>query len=253
MPIIDVHAHVGPWPFHMDNGDAAYNLRLMDRYGIDLQLVSAAEAVVYDAVAGNAALRDVLAWHPRLLGYAVVNPNRIEESAEDLRRCLATGRFVGAKIHTTYPGRLIGSHEMSEAFDVVAEAGVPLLLHAWGPEVALLPELLASRPGLRIIVGHAGGDAWREAAGAAAECDRLYLEHCRTVTDAGRIAYARESGVPVERLLFGTDSTLIDPCWSLGVIRDAGFSADELERVLWRNAVDLFGLTEPFPPRRAFP
>src|SRR6185312_7666179 len=68
MPIIDVHAHVGPWPFHMDTGDAGFNLRLMDRYGIDLQLVSAAEAVVYDAVAGNAALREVLAVHPRLLG-----------------------------------------------------------------------------------------------------------------------------------------------------------------------------------------
>ncbi|MEU4498278.1 amidohydrolase family protein [Streptomyces sp. NPDC023998] len=247
MPIIDVHAHVGPWPFHMDTGDAGFNLRLMDRYGIDLQLVSAAEAVVYDAVAGNAALREVLAVHPRLLGYAVVNPNRIEASAEDLRRCLDTGRFVGAKIHTHYPGRLIGSREMGEAFDVIAEAGVPLLLHTWGPEVALLPSLLADRPGLRVIVGHAGGDAWREAAHAAAACDRLYLEHCRTVTDTGRIAFAREAGVPVERLLFGTDSTLIDPCVALGVVRDAGFAPAELERVLWRNAVDLFGLELPQP------
>lgn len=242
MPIIDVHAHVGPWPFHMDTGDAAFNLRLMDRYGIDLQVVSSAEAVVYDAVAGNAALREALSVHPRLLGYAVVNPNRIEESAEDLRRCLDTGRFVGAKIHTHYPGRLIGSPQLTEAFDLVAEAGVPLLLHTWGPEVALLPELLASRPRLRIIMGHAGGDAWREAAHAAAACDRLYLEHCRTVTDAGRVAYAREAGVPVERLLFGTDSTLIDPSVSLGVIRDAGFTTAELERVLWHNAADLFGL-----------
>ncbi len=245
MPIIDVHAHVGPWPFHMDTGDAAFNLRLMDRYGIDLQVVSSAEAVVYDAVAGNAALREVLAVHPRLLGYAVVNPNRIEESAADLRRCLDTGRFVGVKIHTHYPGRPIDSPQMAEAFDLVAEAGVPLLLHTWGPEVALLPDLLASRPRLRIIMGHAGGDAWREGAHASASCDRLYLEHCRTVTDAGRIAYAREAGVPVERLLFGTDSTLIDPSVSLGVIRDAGFTAAELERVLWHNAADLFGLDAP--------
>jgi uncharacterized protein len=253
MPIIDVHAHVGPWPFHMDTGDAAFNIRLMDKYGIGLQLVSAAEAVVYDAVAGNAALREVLAVHPRLLGYAVVNPNRIEESAEDLRRCLDTGRFVGAKIHTHYPGRLIGTREMAEAFDVVDEAGVPLLLHTWGPEVALLPELLESRPRLRIIMGHAGGDAWREAAHAAAACDRLYLEHCRTVTDAGRIDYARAAGVPVERLLFGTDSTLMDPSVALGVVRDAGFTFEELEGVLWRNAAGLFGLEGVLSPTRPFP
>ncbi|WP_228973366.1 amidohydrolase family protein [Streptomyces sp. DH12] len=242
MPIIDVHAHVGRWQFHLTAGDADANLRLMDRYGIDHQLVSASEAVVYDAVAGNAALYKALATRPRLHGYAVVNPNRIDESAADLRRCLDTGRFVGVKIHTHYPGRLPGSPEMAAAFDLVAEAGVPLLLHTWGDEVALLPELVEARPGLRVIVGHAGGDAWREAARAAAACDRLYLEHCRTATDAGRIAYAREVGVPVERILFGTDSTLIDPCVSLGVIRDAHFAPAELERVLWRNAAELFDL-----------
>jgi predicted TIM-barrel fold metal-dependent hydrolase len=245
MPIIDVHAHWGPWPFHMDVGSARLNLELMDRYGIDLQIVSAAEAVTYDAAGGNAALREVLAAEPRLRGYAVVNPNRVEDSAADLRRCMDTGRFVGAKIHTTYPGRSIGSPQMRETFAMLDEAGVPLLLHTWGPDVALLPALLAGLPRLRVIVGHAGGDAWQEAAHAAASCDRLYLEHCRTVADAGRVDYARAAGVPVERLLFGTDSTLVDPSIALGVVRDAAFTPDELERVLWRNATELFGLTLP--------
>ena len=242
MRIIDVHGHWGPWPYHLDVGDIALNLELMDRYGIDVQLVSAAEAVVYDAVAGNAALAEVLIDQPRLYGYAVVNANRLERSAEDLRDCLSTGRFLGAKIHTTYPGVLIGSPLMAEAFDMLDEVGVPLLLHTWGSDVARLPGMLENRPRLKVIAGHAGGDAWREAARAAADCDRLYLEHCRTVTDAGRITFAREAGVPMEQFLFGTDSTLIDPCISLGVIRDAGFTADELEQVLWRNAADLFGL-----------
>ncbi|MGW6460198.1 amidohydrolase family protein [Streptomyces sp. NPDC055078] len=246
MPIIDVHAHWGPWPYHRDGATGAEtNLRLMDRYGIDVQLVSAAEAVTYDAVAGNAALARVLADQPRLYGYAVVNPNRIEDSAADLRRHLVTGRFVGAKIHTHYPGRAIGSPQMREAFALLDELAVPLLLHTWDPDVALLPGLLAGLPNLRVIVGHAGGDAWREAAHAAAECDRLYLEHCRTATDADRIPYAREAGVPVDRLLFGTDSTLVDPSVSLGVLRDADLTPPELDQVLWRNAADLFGLPRP--------
>ncbi|WP_433016380.1 amidohydrolase family protein [Kribbella sp. CA-294648] len=240
MRIIDVHGHWGSWPFHLDVGDVALNLELMDRYGIDVQIVSAAEAVVYDAVAGNAKLAEVLQEQPRLFGYAVVNANRLERSAEDLRDCLTTERFVGAKIHTTYPGVPIGSPLMAETFDMLDEVGVPLLLHTWGDDVARLPEMLESRPNLKVIAGHAGGDAWREAAKAAAECDRLYLEHCRTVTDAGRIAYARAQGVPMEQFLFGTDSTLIDPCISLGVIRDAGFTEAELEQVLSGNAERLF-------------
>ncbi|MEV6105513.1 amidohydrolase family protein [Streptomyces sp. NPDC051940] len=245
MPIIDVHAHWGPWPFHMDVDGADLNLGLMDRYGIDLQIVSAAEGVTYDAVAGNAALARVLADRPRLYGYAVVNPNRIEQSAADLRRHLAGGRFVGAKIHTHYPGCAIGSRQMREAFALLDELGVPLLLHTWEADVSLLPALLADFPRLRVVVGHAGGDAWREAAHAAAACDRLYLEHCRTITDADRVTYAREAGVPVTRLLFGTDATLLDPSVALGVIRDAGFTPEERARVLWRNAAALFNLPHP--------
>lgn len=242
MRIIDVHAHWGPWAYQL-NGDVALNLELMDRYGIDLQLVSGAEAVVYDAVAGNAALAEVLVDQPRLYGYAVVNANRLERSAEDLRDCLSTGRFVGAKIHTSYPMVSIGSPLMADTFDMLDEVGVPLLLHTWGPDVAQLPEMLEQRPRLKVIAGHAGGDAWREAAHAAARCDRLYLEHCRTVTDAGRIGYALEAGVPISQILFGTDSTLIDPCVSLGVIRDAELTPDQVEQVLWTNASDLFGIS----------
>lgn len=242
MRIIDVHAHWGPWPFHMEVGGVALNLELMDRYGIELQIVSAAEAVVYDAVAGNAKLAEVLVEQPRLYGYAVVNANRLERSAEDLRDCLSTGRFVGAKIHTSYPGVSIGSPLMADTFDMLDEVGVPLLLHTWGTDVAKLAEMLENRPNLKVIAGHAGGDAWREAARAAVECDRIYLEHCRTMTDAGRITFARSVGVPMEQFLFGTDSTLIDPCISLGVIRDAGFTPEELEQVLSTNASRLFGL-----------
>jgi predicted TIM-barrel fold metal-dependent hydrolase len=240
MRIIDVHGHWGPWPFHLEVGDVALNLELMDRYGIDAQIVSAAEAVVYDAVAGNAKLAEVLQGQPRLYGYAVVNANRLERSAQDLKDCLSTGRFIGAKIHTTYPGVPIGSPLMADTFDMLDEVGVPLLLHTWGTDVALLPGMLEKRPNLKVIAGHAGGDAWREAAKAAVECDRIYLEHCRTVTDAGRITFARATGVPMEQFLFGTDSTLIDPCISLGVIRDAGFTEAELEQVLSSNAERLF-------------
>ncbi|MEV8374876.1 amidohydrolase family protein [Kribbella sp. NPDC056861] len=240
MRIIDVHGHWGPWPFHLEVDGVELNLELMDRYGIELQIVSAAEAVVYDAVAGNAKLAEVLVDQPRLRGYAVVNANRLERSAEDLRDCLSTGRFVGAKIHTTYPGVTIGSPLMADAFDLLDELKVPLLIHTWGTDVALLPGMLENRPNLQVIAGHAGGDAWREAASAAVECDRIYLEHCRTVTDAGRIAYARGVGVPMEQFLFGTDSTLIDPCISLGVIRDAGFTEEELGQVLSGNAERLF-------------
>ena len=54
--IVDAHAHWGPWFFTMDTGSPALNTSLLERFGIDVQLVSATEGVVYDAPLGNAAL-----------------------------------------------------------------------------------------------------------------------------------------------------------------------------------------------------
>mgnify|MGYP006155358027 CR=1 FL=1 len=45
IPLIDVHAHWGPWFFSMDVGSVSVNSDLMDRFGIDIQLVSAIEAM----------------------------------------------------------------------------------------------------------------------------------------------------------------------------------------------------------------
>ncbi|MGW5679882.1 DegT/DnrJ/EryC1/StrS family aminotransferase [Streptomyces sp. NPDC003860] len=50
------------------------------------------------------------------------------------------------------------------------------------------------------------------------------------------------AGVPIARFLLGTDATLVDPALALGVLRDAGLTPGERERVLWRNATELFQL-----------
>lgn len=245
--IVDVHAHLGPWFFAMDVGTVETNLSLMDRYGITTQIVSSTEAVVYDATAGNRALAGVLAGTPRLLGYVVVNPNHLAAAERDLAEHLPTGRFVGVKIHTTYPGRPIASAAMRDALGLVAQAGVPALVHTWGDDVFALLDILEAHPGLRVVAGHMGGPAWRSGAAAAARCDRLYLEPCCSITDAGKLRHALDR-VPVRQFLFGTDATLIDPAVSLGVVADARLDPVEREHVMWRNAVELFRLPPPDQP-----
>ena len=46
---------------------------------------------------------------------------------------------------------------------------------------------------------------------------------------------------PTDRVLLGTDSTLLDPAVAFGQIAAADLPQDQLEDVLWRNAVRLFG------------
>ncbi|HKN51450.1 MAG TPA: amidohydrolase family protein, partial [Amycolatopsis sp.] len=48
--------------------------------------------------------------------------------------------------------------------------------------------------------------------------------------------------VPLDQLLFGTDSTLVDPAIAMGVVLEDDLTDDEYEHVMWRNAARLFGI-----------
>lgn len=235
--IIDVHAHWGPWFFTMDVARATRSA--MDRYGIDLAVVSASEAVIYDAAAGNRALAESLP--ERCYGYVTVNPRRLADAERDLRAYLPGGRFVGVKIHTDYTGSPVTSPQMRDALELVAAHGVPALVHTWGTSVLDLARLCLDVPGLRVIAGHMGADGFRHAVEAARSCDRLYLEPCWSHFPAGRIAEVA-AAVDPRQLLFGTDSTLIDPASAYGAVAAANLPPGVAELVAWRNAAGLFRL-----------
>ncbi|MGH3655651.1 MAG: amidohydrolase family protein [Micromonosporaceae bacterium] len=242
--IIDVHAHWGPWFFQMDVAGLSTNLAVMDRYGIDLAIVSATEAVCYDPVPGNRAMADVLDTTDRLYGYVTVNPRRLDDAERDLRRYLATGRFVGAKLHTDYTGSPVTSAQTRDALAMLADLDCPVLIHTWGPSVLDLAQVCIDLPALRAIAGHMGADGHRYAIEAAQACDRLYLEPCWSHAPAGRYAEV-VAAVSDRQLLFGTDATLIDPASAYGAVAAAGVTGETAERIAWRNAAELFGLAVP--------
>jgi predicted TIM-barrel fold metal-dependent hydrolase len=240
--IIDVHAHWGPWFF---TALRTPNVEVMDRYGIDLAIVSATEAVVYDPVSGNRALAEAIAGEPRLLGYVTVHPRRLAEAERDLHEYLPTKRFVGVKIHTEYTGSPISSPQMHDALQLVADFGCPALVHTWDASVLDLAQKCHDIKGLRAIAGHMGAGGHRHAIEAANGCDRLYLEPSWSHGLAGRVdeVIAR---VNKRQLLFGTDATLIDPASAFGTIAAALTARPDpetAEAIAWRNAAELFGLS----------
>lgn len=242
--IVDVHGHVGPWFFSAADATAADNIRRMDAHGIDIQLVSAVEAVVYDPVTGNRSLAEEIRSEPRLKGLVVVDPRELDLAAAELPELLATGQFVGAKIHTDYARSPGGSPAMADALRLLATYELPVLVHTWGEEIVGLAENVAATPQARVIAAHMGGPDWRLAPEAAAVTDRLWFEPCYSIAEAGRVRWVLDRIGP-ERMLFGSDSTLIDPAVTLGAVRAAGLSADEERLVMWQNATELFTLPTP--------
>lgn len=243
--IIDVHAHWGPWFF---SGLRTPNLTVMDRYGIDVAIVSSTEAVTYDPAMGNRALADFLLSAPngsapdRLLGYVTVHPRRLDQAERDLREFLPTRRFVGAKIHTEYTGSPVDSPQMRDALLMLAELDCPALVHTWDASVLDLARHCVDIPGLRVIAGHMGAGGHRHAIAAARSCDRLYLEPSWSHGLAGRMDEVLRE-VDSRQLLLGTDATLIDPASTFGVLAAARPDPVTAERIAWRNAAELFRLS----------
>jgi predicted TIM-barrel fold metal-dependent hydrolase len=243
--IVDVHGHWGPWFFSMDVGPLDVNVELLDRFGIDVQLVSAVEAVVYHPPSGNRALAHALRdGDPRLRGLIVVDPRRLDDARRDLETLLADGgrrTWVGAKIHTGYTRVPVASAEMRAAVELTTEFDLPTLVHTWGPDVVDLGDLAAAVPNARLVAGHMGAPDWRLVPEAASRSDRIWFEPCWSMPDAGRIRWVLDR-IGASRLMLGTDATLIDPSVALGAIEAADLDATEREAVMGANAVDLFGL-----------
>lgn len=239
--IVDVHAHVGPYFFHMGADDVAENRRMCEHWGISRQLVSHARGVFHDAAAGNEALARDLETHDELRGYVVVNQRDLAGAERELDRWLVPGsRFVGVKIHTHYPRTAMRSPQLRDTFQLLAERGAVLLIHTWGDDVAHLAEMIHGLDGLQVIAGHMGADRWDLATEAAVATPNLWLEPSCSVALAGQLRHVLTHG-PTDRVLLGTDATLLDPAVAFGQLAAADLHPDTLEDVLWRNAVRLFG------------
>jgi hypothetical protein len=242
--VIDVHQHVGPWPFPGKWDGIELNLELMERRGIDVAIISSTEAIVDDTVAGNARLADDLAGHPNLLGYVTLNPRFPELSSRQIEKYAGHPQFVGFKIHTSYSGTAMGEPRMAALFESMAASPRPLLIHTWGAAaVGALAALARRHPQLPIVLAHAGGDAWREAIAAARAQPNLWLEFAASSPERTRIERAVEA-LGAERVLFGTDATLFDPQYMLSCFAEAQIPDASRSLIMGGNAAQLFGLDE---------
>jgi len=238
-PVIDVHCHLGRWEFPIPAERGADLLRLMKQAGVERSISSSAEAIIYDLAAGNRWLAQEIEGHPELLGYVVVNPNYLELSCQEMDRYYRQPNFVGAKLHCDYSASPTASEKTRRLLEEVARRGKPLKIHTSGAGTAqALKDAALAHPDWAIIKAHGGG---REAALEVVDAPNIYFEfagsRCSSQTIRGALEVLGE-----DRLMFGTDATLLSMCSVLGAYRDAGLTPEQRRKVLSANAQRLFKL-----------
>ena len=260
-PLVDVHAHFA----HDRCGRAAWTaenarrLAVGERIGITLHVASilgswGRTSPTYfpspeDLAYANAALRAQVREHPaRIRGYVAVNPNFPREALAEIERGLAAG-MVGVKLAAS---RRAADPLLDPIAALAAERGAPVLQHAWqhrrrevpGQEIsdALDLAVLAGRhPRARFILAHVGGGGdWAHSLRALVDVPNVWVDLSGSGVDRGMLGLCVEC-VGVGRLLWGTDLTMDTGLAKLRHLTAMGCTPEEVERIRWRNAAELFG------------
>lgn len=267
--IIDVHGHLFPADYvdrlvalghttadgvrRIGAGDTAEELslrfELMDRVGINLQVVSPSSLVPWVggpaeaadvARSGNDRFADLVSRHPaRLAAFAVLPLPHVDASLEEVERALALPGIVGFAVTTSVAGRSIADATFEPLFEQLNRRGAVLFVHPAGvdAESALIREaglswligapiedtvaavhliargIPARFPAMRIVIPHLGG-------ALPMLLGRLDAQFPRLVPDAPELPSAA-----VRRLWFDTVRHGLDTALAAAV---ASFGADRL-------------------------
>jgi 6-methylsalicylate decarboxylase len=262
--IVDVHAHYYPAEYlerigrpgllpawaALGGQSTHERLALLDRTGIDAQVLSVSQAQPYlpepRAAAAAASLVNDLytdlcdSHNGRLFAFAALPLPHVKESLAEIARTAASSSVVGVTIGCSVAGRQLDDPVFEPVFADLHRRGTCVFLHPVGHEdlpwlaghnlawlvgapfedsVAALRLAMAgvpdTHPGIRFIVPHLGGTlpflAARLARMAPAEIIRqLRTMYYDTVSGSAEAIACTRAAFGTERLLFGTDYPYCD-------------------------------------------
>ena len=269
MRIIDFHTHC--FPPHLApkalsklsenihikpeyDGTAEGLIKKMDACGIDKSVVLNIATNYRQESKVNAFAMSLFGeeYGGRLIPFGSVHPDN--PNIRETIKTLIDGGIKGIKIHPDYTGNMVDSDELKPIFAACCEFGLPIAIHAgWDPVSSTLihatPDKIAKvireYPRLRLVAAHMGGtlqweDVLRHLAGKDVWFDiSIVYEYGLAPTLICAIIDAH----PKDKIVFGSDGPWSCPAKAADYIRSLGLGRDMEERIFYKNAEALLGLT----------
>lgn len=237
---IDVHTHLGDMP-NVHFTRSRTDLEAVERsFGITRAVCSSARAVFYEMKGGNAAMYEAVQASELLYMYVYVDPLRPEVSLRELETYARLPRVAGIKSRPEYH-RVAADHPAYvEICGRAAQLKLPYLMHTWSPQDVAGAIALTQKVSLPIILAHVVPRGWSECVQPLKDFPNLILDPCSSYQEYNRLRYLVDLVGP-ERVVLGTDSTLITPAWTLGAFESAGLNDREKRLIYRENALRIFG------------
>lgn len=237
----------------------------LDEAGIDRAVILPIDCTTAHGctIVSNAQVAELVDAHPRLIGFASVDPGQTD-AAEQLRRAVAGHPFAGVKLDPSLQRFAIDDEQRAfPIYAACAELDLPVMIHcglSWAAQgrsslahPLALEAVVHAFPSLRIIVPHL---AWPWTSDAV----MLALKHRNVHLDTSVLF----SGTPPESLhhvvehvigrevfdrslpdqvLFGSNYPRVDPKRAAHAVRALGLRPALERRILHDNAERLLGLS----------
>lgn len=256
--VIDFHSHAGNWGrYTMDDNIDSY-VHVMDKAGVDIACIN---CVFHgDSRIGNDMAETFVSKYPsRFRHVAYVNPHYPENVIQELERCFDQLGSLFIKIYPDYFQKANDDPAYFPAYEFANDRKLAIMMHAafpFDPPGLNITERftnLSNRfPNIKWVLAHAGGGAVttsdqkpffeHSASGEAAkEIPQVYLETCSSATAFNCIEAAVDAAGE-DKVLFGTDMTLMDARQQIAKITTSTLSEDIKIKILGENAKRLLNL-----------
>ncbi len=249
--IIDGHVHVqGHWGTEDDR--MGYLLEYADRIGIDRLCLSLGTSRDHrpemDTIRrDNDMVRDAVELHPdRYIGFAYLNPCYLQDSLDEIERCIVDGPFRGIKLwvalHCSEPN-------LDPICERAAELGVPVLQHTWLKITGNLQyestpwdvaQIAQRHPDVNFILGHSGGN-WEMGYRIVQDLPNVYAEVAGGDPELGQT----EMGVAMlgaDRIVYGSDAPGRSFASQISKVHGADISEADRAKILGGNMQRMLGL-----------
>jgi uncharacterized protein len=252
--IIDVNANLSRWPFRRTPCDEERGLLdTLRAHGVGQAWVGSLDGLFHRDLGGvNRRLAEACrrADGVELLPFGSVNP-MLPDWQEDLRRCAEDYRMPGIRLHPGYHGYRLDEPVFAELIDRAADRGLIVQLAVRMEDVRVqhplmripdvdtrpLVEMLASRPGVRLVLLGALATLRGQPLRELADGGRAWFEISMKEGVGGVAALLRD--VPPSRVLFGSHLPLFSLESAVLKMRESELSDSHRRAVEHGNAAGL--------------
>lgn len=254
--IIDSHAHLGALHgYYSYDTSLETLLKRMDSLGIVYSLNSGALDLTFgDYERGYQYDMTVFEQsNGRIMSYYSFNPWAGEKCLSMMEKFSDRAVFKGIKIHPAWHKVYADDKRYGAVFEYAAAKRLPIMSHTWSISLTNpvqkfsvpsgFKKYAAAFPDVKLILAHSGGryEGMLEAIELAQEHPNVYCDIAGDIY-ADRFVETMVKSIGEDRLLYGSDYSMMDQRIMLGVVLGANIPVQAKEKILYRNAAALFGL-----------